>query len=151
MEFATELNQLRSLPPQRLVELAGQLLPPWIALALVLAVGWQLSQLTWLLIPAGTPATVAMVSAVVSPEGGQTSDNIDIQSVVDAHLFGMVAGDTSAPIQPIDEPLKPTTLDLTLRGTITADDQAQSLAIIDTDRSEEEVYAVVGLSGSSMG
>ena len=67
---------------------------PWIvSAALVVLLAWQLVQLAWTLLGARkAPATVASASPVAAPAGPA----IDVQAIINAHLFGTAAA-PSAP------------------------------------------------------
>ena len=69
--MATEAkwSDFTSLDVGRMANAANQLLPPWVALLLVITIGWQLASIIWLLIPGQ-----ATGDAVVVPAGQVIAD-----------------------------------------------------------------------------
>ena len=47
----------------RALAAANQLLPPWVALVLVIAIGWQLANIIWMLIPGPAAGDAVIVPA----------------------------------------------------------------------------------------
>lgn len=144
MDLAARIDQLRTLSPEQLAERATRVLPPWVGMILAIALAWQLAKLTWLFAPAGDPGAAGALpmgttSAVAQPTG---SASVDVQKIVDAHLFGVPDADPQPIVQTSIEVDRRTKLNLTLRGTIAADDPQFSLAIISEERGEEKVFSV---------
>ena len=126
-------------------------MPPWVALVLVVVIGWQLANIIWMLIPGP-----AVGDAVVAPAGQiavSRSDPAaaDVQAIAAAHLFGEASADAAAPIVPeiSDEDLEDTRLsNLQLKGTIASPEAAMSAAIITDGSNEEKVYLIGDPIGS---
>ncbi|WP_405244168.1 type II secretion system protein GspC [Lentisalinibacter salinarum] len=130
--------------PSDAVSAAGRHLPRWVALALVVAIGWQLASMIWMLVPAGEDDVVAPPPAA-SPAPSASNNRvsgIDVAGIVNAHLFGEASADAPAPVQSEIDDAPETRLSLTLKGTVAADDPAYSLAIIADSRGEEKVYSI---------
>ncbi|WP_405234688.1 type II secretion system protein GspC [Lentisalinibacter salinarum] len=130
--------------PSDAVSAAGRHLPRWVALALVVAIGWQLASMIWMLVPAGEDDVVAP-PPVASPAPSASNNRvsgIDVAGIVNAHLFGEASADAPAPVQSEIDDAPETRLSLTLKGTVAADDPAYSLAIIADSRGEEKVYSI---------
>src|SRR5690606_34143981 len=146
--MAIELNwsDLRTLDRDRLVAVANERLPHWITWLLVAAIAWQLAQIAWALVPGSSAGDRIEPPAAVP--GAATPDPraaaADVQAIAAAHLFGK-ADAADAPVDPAPvahEDVAETRLNLSLRGTITANDPAQSIAIIAASGRDERVYAI---------
>ena len=146
--MSNRFSDLRNLSGEQLLARAGEVLPPWVALVLVLAIAWQLMRLTWMFFPQGNAAD--SVAPVTSQAGSSkaTSVNYDIGRIARASIFG--ARSAAAVVEPPDdfEELDETQLDLILRGTIAATDDNVALAIIASDNGEEKVYSIGEAIGS---
>ena len=124
---------------------ASQLLPPWVTLVLVIAIGWQLANIVWMLIPgpaAGDAVVVPAGQVAVSQSDPATAD---VQAIAAAHLFGEASADDAAPVVPeiSEEDLEDTRLsNLQLKGTIASPEAAMSAAIITDGSNEEKVYLI---------
>lgn len=144
MNAEMKLAELKSMSPSDAVSAAGRHLPRWVALALVVAIGWQLASMIWMLVPAGEDDVVAPPPAA-SPAPSASNNRvsgIDVAGIVNAHLFGEASADAPAPVQSEIDDAPETRLSLTLKGTVAADDPAYSLAIIADSRGEEKVYSI---------
>lgn len=138
-------SDFASLDGTRMLAAANQLLPPWVALLLVVVIGWQVAKLVWDLIPASSTG-----DAVVVPDGqaispSQGSSSTDVRSIADAHMFGKADAEEAAALQPViaDDNLEDTRLsNLTLKGTIASPDPDLSAAIITDGANEEKVYLI---------
>jgi general secretion pathway protein C len=152
--MATEAkwSDFTSLDSARMLAAANHLLPPWVALLLVVAIGWQLAGIVWMLVPGP-----AAGDAVVAPAGQvlparSDSATADVQEIAAAHLFGEASADDAAPMVPAqsDENLEDTNLsNLELKGTIASPEPAMSAAIITDGRNEEKVYLIGDPIGSA--
>ncbi len=143
MNAEMKLAELKSMSPSDAVSAAGRQLPRWVALALVIAIGWQLASMIWMLIPAGEEGGVAPPPASAPPSAsGNRVSGIDVSGIVNAHLFGEASADAPAPVQSEIDDAPETRLSLTLKGTVAADDPAYSLAIIADSRGDEKVYSI---------
>ena len=144
MNAEMKLAELKSISPSEAVSAAGRHLPRWVALALVVAIGWQLASMLWMLIPGGEEDAVAPPPAAATPASAPRAEvsGIDVTGIVNAHLFGEASADAPAPVQSEIDDAPETRLSLTLKGTVAADDPDYSLAIIADSRGEEKVYAI---------
>lgn len=125
-------------------------LPPWISLLLVIAIGWQIANIAWSLVP-GTSAGDAVqapASMPVASSGGGT--RADVQAIADNHVFGEADAETAPVIIPAaDENLSDTRLtNLVLKGTIASAIPEFSVAVIADGTSEQRVYAIGDSVGS---
>jgi general secretion pathway protein C len=126
-------------------------LPPWISLLLVIAIGWQIANIVWSLVPGTSAGDVvqapANVPAATSSGGGTRAD---VQSIADNHVFGEADAESAPVIIPAaDENLSDTRLtNLVLKGTIASAIPEFSVAVIADGASEQRVYAVGDAVGS---
>jgi general secretion pathway protein C len=145
--MATEAkwSDFTSLDGPRTLAAVNQLLPPWVTLLLVIAIGWQLATIVWTLVPgpaAGDPVVVPVGQVVA---GSQTPRGADVQAIAGAHIFGVASAEDEAPAQAtaIDDNLEDTRLsNLQLKGTIASPDPLMSAAIITDGANEEKVYLI---------
>ena len=145
--MATEAkwSDLASLDAARTAAAASQLLPSWLALLLVIAIGWQLANIVWMLIPgpAAGDAVVVPAGQVTATRSGPAA--ADVQAIATAHLFGEASPEDAAPVvaEISDEDLEDTRLsNLQLKGTIASPEAAMSAAIITDSSNEEKVYLI---------
>jgi len=136
MPLLERLPTLENLSPQQWLERASRTLPRWVSALLVLAIAWQLVQLTWLLLgrdqPAGPIPLPTPVPGAARPAGP------DLQAIVDAHLFGV----SQAPAATDPSAAPETQLNLVLTAIFAADDPAKGLAIIGETGAAAKVYLV---------
>jgi general secretion pathway protein C len=115
-----------------------KLLPLAVSALLVVLLAWQLVQLTWTLLGAGTgvaPPTGA--PGVVTPPPARA---VDVATIVNAHLFG----EANAPAAGSTDPNAVATsqMPLVLVGTIANTDPALGYAIIGESATSAKVYGV---------
>jgi general secretion pathway protein C len=145
--MATEAkwSDFTSLDGARTLTAANQLLPPWVALILVVAIGWQLANIIWMLIPGPAAGDPVVVPAGQVRAVGSDPVTADVQAIAAVHLFGEAGADDAAPVVPevSDENLEDTRLsNLELKGTIASPEPTMSAAIITDGRNEEKVYLI---------
>jgi general secretion pathway protein C len=139
-------SDIRGLDGSQLLQRAGRVLPPWISLALVAIIGWQLATIFWSLMPGSSAGDAVDVPASVAASAGREgAESVDVQSIAAAHLFGVA--DAEAPqeiVQPeITEDLPDTRLtNLTLKGTLAGTDSKDSIAIIADSGNKQMIYFV---------
>jgi general secretion pathway protein C len=137
----SRLNELSRQPPAQLWAEASRVLPRWVVLLLVILIGWQLAKLVWLLFPSSgpdelPPVVVSQRAASVAP-----AQAVSVERIVQAQLFGQPSAVVEAVV--IEQEDAPDTqLSLELRGTITATEERQALAIIAERGGQERVYFV---------
>lgn len=144
MTIEAKWSDFSSFDSERTLSAVNQLLPRWVTLILVVAIAWQLARIIWMLMPgssAGDPvvATPAQVSAA-----GRPASRANVQTIANAHIFGEADPDEAVVETPvvIDEDLAETRQNLSLKGTIAAEQATEGLAIIADSRNEEKVYAI---------
>lgn len=136
MSIRASLRALETLSPQQWLDRAARTLPQGLSVVLVVAIAWQLVQLTWLLLDRGQPAVTALPPAAVSNAAGRQGP--DIQSIVDAHLFGRAQGPTE--LDPAAAP--ETQMNLVLSAVFASNDPAKGWAIIGESGAAAKVFAV---------
>jgi len=145
--MATEAkwSDFTSLDGARTLTAANQLLPPWVALVLVIVIGWQLAKIIWMLLPGPSVGDPIVVPAGQVSISRQNSGAADVQSIAGAHMFGeaSVEDELLAPPVSYDEDLEDTRLsNLQLKGTIASPEPNMSAAIITDGANEEKVYLI---------
>ena len=103
---------------------------------LVVTIAWQLVQLTWLLLERRSDGSTVEAIAPYTPPPNPARKGIDVQTIVNAHLFGVPQ--TEAPQDSTNAPQ--TQMNLVLSGVFAADDPAKGLAIIGDSAQSAKVY-----------
>lgn len=122
MSVTAQLRELQHASPQQLLERVQRGAPYGVSVLLVIAIAWQLVQLTWLLLAPSEGAVEATPNAPSAPR----AQPIDVQRIARARLFG--SAEAPAPSGDINAPQTQSNLRLT--GTIASDDPAKGWAII---------------------
>ena len=137
-------SDFSSLDGERTLAAVNQLLPRWVALALVVAIAWQLARIIWLLVPGSGGEDQAMTppSQLRTP-AAEAAGQVDVQSIATAHIFGQASGEPAveAPRESYED-LAETRLSLSLKGTMPNTNQESSIAIIADNREEEKIYFI---------
>ena len=128
----------------------NRVLPPWVSLLLVIAIGWQLAKIIWMLVPA--PVTGDSIQSPVNiPTTAAVAGSIaDVQAISNDHMFGEADADSSTamPVPVVDDNLSDTRLtNLVLKGTIASAVPEFSVAVIADNNADQNVYAI----GDSLG
>ncbi len=145
--MATEAkwSDFTSLDVARTASAASQLLPPWVALLLVIAIGWLLANIIWSLMPGPAAGDAIVVPTGQAVSGPSQPAATDVRAIAAAHLFGEAGADDPAVVVPevSDEDLEDTRLsNLQLKGTIASPEATMSAAIITDGSNEEKVYLI---------
>ncbi len=155
MAIDAKWSDFSNLDGMQLVSAANRVLPKWITLLLVVAIAWKLAQIIWMLVPgsAGSDVLLQAPTQANEPTNRSVPTQANVQAIAGSHLFGVAAPDAAPPPPPDPaENLAETRLSLSLKGTIAATDQRDSVAIIADQSNEDKVY-VVGdsiMSGTSL-
>ena len=138
LSFNLNLRELQNLSPQQWAERVSRTLPRGISALLVIAIAWQLVQLTWLVLDQ-TSEAAPMGPAPMPSMAPSAGGNFDVQAVIDRHLFGIANARTDA--NPQDAP--PIQANLVLAGLWTDEgDPKQGYAMIGESASSIKNYAV---------
>jgi general secretion pathway protein C len=136
MPLSTTLRGFQNLSAQQWLERASRTLPQAVSAILVIAIAWQLVQLTWLLLErSSTQQPVVSLpppAALAAPRRG-----IDIQTIVAAHLFGAPQAETKP-----SEDAPQTQMNLVLSAVFATNDPRNGRAIIGESAQASKVYAV---------
>ena len=136
MPLSAKLHELQNLTPQQWLDRVSQTAPQVVMVVLVIAIAWHLVQLTWLLLDRG-PQPVP-VSAPPPASVAPSRSGVDVQAIVNAHLFGV----PEAPAQQNVEDAPETQMNLVLTAVFAAEDPAKGLAIIGESPQSAKVFAV---------
>lgn len=137
MSFSATLREYQELSPQQWLERASRTLPRVLAVILIIAIAWELVQITWLLLepkPDTTPITITPSAAALNARPKQ----IDVPAIVNSHLFGVAQADTPQNV----ENAPPSQANLVLSAVFAAEDPAKGMAIIGESAQNSDVYAV---------
>lgn len=145
MTTVAKWSDFSRLDRERTLAAANQLLPKWVTLLLAIAIAWQLARIVWTLIPGsslGDPIDIRPAdrgTASGSPSAGQA----DVQVIAGTHIFGEArAAAAPPPPEAVHDDLAETRLNLLLKGTVAANNEDISLAIIAANGQDDKVYAV---------
>ena len=137
------LARLQDRSPEQWLALASERLPFWVSLLLVVAIGWYLARITWLVYPPpGAIGWAPPVAPASSGQGGGAARQ-DFNALMAAQLFG------KADAEPDPEPglsdrdvleAPDTRLNLTLKAAVAASNPDEAHAIIADASGEEHVY-----------
>lgn len=132
------MRALETLTPQQWLDRASRTLPQALTVILVVAIAWQLVQLTWILLDRQEPVAIPLPSpgigtTVVAPPRG-----VDVQKIADANLFGQE--EAAAAVDPASA--TPTQMNLVLSAVFATNDPAKGLAIIGESAAAANVFAV---------
>src|SRR5262245_41676689 len=127
MNASSLLGSIREFNPESLLNHVMPRLPQIVTWLLAIAIGIQAALIVRDLLPQSTPAAAAAGSAIAAPPPSRTSPAVDVQDIVNAHLFG-VAAPEEANSDPADAP--ETRMSLVLAGTIASNDPKSGLGII---------------------
>ena len=136
MPLSRSLSEYQNLSPQQWADRASRTVPRMLVPLLVVAIAWQLVQLTWLMLDRGddlTAGTNTPPSTFVNPRKG-----IDVQAIANAHLFGVARSEVA--VDPANAPQ--TQMNLILAGTWAAEIPAQGYAFIGESANTAKMFGV---------
>jgi len=136
MSFSATLRELQTLSGQQWVDRATRTLPRALTAVLVIAIAWQLVQLTWLLLAREAPEDSSAMVMAPAPASA-TRQGIDVQAIAAAHIFGEAKEAQAAP-----EDAKETQMNLVLSAVFASSDPLKGLAVIGESPQSAKVYAV---------
>jgi general secretion pathway protein C len=138
MPLPAALREFENLSPQQWIDRASRTLPRGILVLVVIAIAWQLVQLTWMILDQ-TSEAAPVQPAAIAPPPLPPSNATDIQTVINAHLFGVANVEPEA--SPENAP--PIQSNLTLAGLWTDEsDPKQGYAMIGESGAPVKTYAV---------
>jgi general secretion pathway protein C len=139
MNASSILSSVRGLGPELLAGPLATRLPSIATWVLVAATGVQAAVIVRDLIPPQSPATITAAPSPAAGTGG-TGRAVDVQSIINAHLFGAVSPDAQAVGDPSNAP--ETRLSLVLAGTIASSDPKSGFGIIGESAAAAKLYSV---------
>lgn len=114
---------------------------PWLVSAgLAVLLAWQLVQLAWTILGANESGAPAAAVQPTGPDPGAAAQRVDLQAIVNAHLFGVPG--VAAPGETDPNAVATTQMNLQLVGTIARTDPALGYAIIGEGSGSAKVYSV---------
>ena len=119
-------------------------LPPWVSLLLVIAIGWQIARIIWVLVPAPATGDIILTPTGMQAVSAPSGTTADVQAIADNHMFGEADAEAApAPVAAVDDNLSDTQLtNLVLKGTIASTIPEFSVAIIADRNAEQKVYVI---------
>ena len=138
MQFPKSLSSIAAAADGARDEGLARALPWVISAVLVVLLAWQLVQLAWTLL--GAKKGVAAPSGAVATVPVPSTPAIDVQSIINAHLFGAAAAPGAGETDP--NSVAASQMSLVLVGTIAESDPAKGYAIIGESAATAKVYAV---------
>lgn len=126
---------------------AGQLLPGWVSLVLVVLIGWQLAQLLWMLVPAPAAGDAVATPARVAASTSADDAAADVNAIAAVHIFGEANPDEVEAVvqqQEIEDVADTRRSNLQLKGTIAAEPPEVAVAIISDGGNKEQIYTIGG-------
>ena len=149
MDVAKRITQWKDQSPEQWLKSANRYLPPGATAVLVVAIAFQLSVLTWRVLPGGTVTASGPIPTVGASDGsGGTKRPTDFGQLKESHLFG------AAPAQPapvveevVDAP--DTTLSLRLTGIVYGEGGVPSQAIIAGSAAEKKYQIEQAIDGAN--
>jgi general secretion pathway protein C len=144
MAITAKWTDFSSLDGTQIIAAVNRTVPRWVALALVVGIAWQLAQIIWMLVPGSSAGDdIDAPTIQQAPSAAASGQQANAQAIADAHLFGEAdRDDAPAPLPVEAENLAETRLNLSLKGTVAANDQKSSIAIIADQTNEDKVYAI---------
>src|SRR5262249_25233581 len=133
MSLSTTLREFQSQSAQQWLDRASRTLPQAVSAILVVAIAWQLLQLPLLLLHRSNSAPQAVPVPVAAQ--GAPRQGIDVQTIVNAHLFGV-------PTVEHAEEAPQTQMSLVLSAVFAMSDPKRGLALIGESAQAAKVYTV---------
>ncbi len=140
MNSSAILSGIRGLGPDLLTGRFTSRLPIIVTWMLVIALGVQAAVIVRDLIPEQQPLAAAANAKAMAPSRDTSRRAVDVQSIINAHLFGVADPAEQTAGDPADAP--ETRLSLVLAGTITASDPKLGFGIIGESAANAKLYSV---------
>ena len=145
MTTEAKWSDFTSLDGPKSIAAANSLLPPWVSLALVVVIGWQLARIIWSLVPGPSAGDIVDIPAGSLAQVSAANTSADAETIAVLHLFGE-ADDEAVIVQTevFESDNLPDTgiSSLELKGTITSDVAEMSVAIISDGNKDEKVHTI---------
>jgi general secretion pathway protein C len=141
MDVAKHLAQWQEQSPEQWVRAANRYLPTAVTFLLVIVIAYQLSRITWAVVPGAVPAAAPPAPAAQNASS-TAAPSQSYGALVAAHLFGEAPKE---PVQPLAQEVvdaPDTTLSLTLTGILSHEGDPNGQAIISSNRGQEKTYQI---------
>ena len=81
-------TDLSSVDGGTLLATMNRVLPPWVSLLLVIAIGWQVARIIWTLVPAPAAGDAVQAPAGLAASSARSAVGTDVGAIAANHLFG---------------------------------------------------------------
>jgi general secretion pathway protein C len=135
MSFSASLRDFQSQSAQQWLDRATRTLPQALCVVLVLAIAWQLVQLTWMFFEPAPQMDAGPIAPSSAPPTRRKG--IDIQAIVNAKLFG-----SPQSTEPTQGPAPETQLNLVLSGVFATNEPNRGYAIIGESAQQAKLFSV---------
>ena len=148
MAIDAKWSDFSNLDSERIIAFVNGRLPAVVTLILIVAIGWQLARVVWMLVPGsplGDTIDAAAPAGIASTARGQASMSANVETIAGTHIFGEASAEdeVETPVAAVPaEDLEETNLSLTLKGTMAGTDNRLTIAIIADNRNEENIYSI---------
>jgi general secretion pathway protein C len=139
LNLAETIQRWNIQSPEALAARASEVMPFWVSLLLVIAIGYYAARLLWLLVPAPEQPPWSPPPFAGIPAAAAGGDQAAYAAVANAHLFGTPATTQEPSLTDVADAPE-TQLNLELRGAIAAVDERFAHAIIADGSGTEKVY-----------
>lgn len=136
MSSTLSMRDFQNVPVQQWLDRATRVVPRVLTVIFVVAIAWQLVQLTWLLLERAPSENVEIPPPPASVSNSRPK-SVNVQAIVDAHLFGV---QQQAAPDPSNAP--PAQTNLVLAGTWASDDPSKGFAFIGESANAARMYGV---------
>lgn len=130
------MRDFQNVSAQQWLDRASRIVPRVLSVIFVIAIAWQLVQMTWLLLER-EPEQAAQIAPAPASVANAPRKTVNVQAIVDAHLFGapqQAVADASAAPQ--------TQMNLVLAGTWASEDPSKGFAFIGESANTARMYGV---------
>jgi general secretion pathway protein C len=136
MSSTLSMRDFQNVSAQQWLDRASRIVPRVLTVIFVIAIAWQLVQLTWLLLERSPPESMEIAPPPANVVNARPK-SVNIQTIVDAHLFGQPQ---QAAADPTNAP--PAQTNLVLTGTWASDDPSKGFAFIGESSNAAKMYGV---------
>ncbi len=141
MDVAKHLAHWQEQSPEQWVRAANRHLPTAVTFLLVVAIAYQLSRLTWAVMPGAVPAAFPPTDRP-SNAPAAAAPSSSHEGLLGSGLFGVAAKETVQQALPVEVDAPDTTLSLTLTGILSREGDPNGQAIISANRGQEKTYQI---------
>lgn len=130
------MRDLQNVSAQQWVDRISRIAPRVLCAVFVVGIAWELVQMTWLLLE--REPSQPSVMAAAPPPATAPRNAVNVQAIVDAHLFGV----EQAPALPDAAQAPQTRMNLVLAGTWASQDPSKGFAFIGESAPTAKMYPV---------